>query len=130
MAALPGLLAAAADADDGRPDADEDGDSAAAGCSSTAAAAAATADAAAGGDSTALAFPWSSPAALDDPASAVAWLRRIRQALPAAHGNGSSSGRERRRLRLAAHCWLGLLGLCRAWQAKDAALTHRRVGIA
>ncbi|GFR47068.1 hypothetical protein Agub_g8754, partial [Astrephomene gubernaculifera] len=79
-------------------------------------------------------FPWHSTAGLDDPALQLTWLRRVRQSLgPLPYSDGgagtgigssSSSGTS---AWLAAHCWLGLLGVCRAWQAKDAMLVHRDI---
>lgn len=70
-------------------------------------------------------FPWSSAAGLDEPALQILWLQRLRKSLAVADasaGCGSEAASS-----LAAHCWLGLLGVCRGWQAKDPSLTHRWV---
>lgn len=72
-------------------------------------------------------FPWSSAAALDDPATMLPWLTRVRQAFTAyvSQCGGGGTVRERRQALLSAHCWMGLLGVCRGWQSKDAVLAHR-----
>ncbi|GIL62056.1 hypothetical protein Vafri_16372, partial [Volvox africanus] len=81
-------------------------------------------------------FPWSAPAGLDDPTLQLLWLRRIRQSLSGAGVGGHDGSRVSSSSNdggfgaaswLSAHCWLGLLGVCRGWQSKDVALTHRDV---
>ncbi|GLI61003.1 hypothetical protein VaNZ11_003264, partial [Volvox africanus] len=81
-------------------------------------------------------FPWSAPVGLDDPTVQLLWLRRIRQGLSGAGlgdhdgsraSSGSNGGGFGALSWLSAHCWLGLLGVCRGWLSKDVALTHRDV---
>ncbi|GIL81426.1 hypothetical protein Vretifemale_10446 [Volvox reticuliferus] len=90
-----------------------------------------------GGGAGGAGFPWSFPAGLDEPTLQLLWLRRIRQSLsgpgvagPEGGGVSSSTANDEcfgAASWLSAHCWLGLLAVCRGWQAKDAALTHRDV---
>ncbi|KAG2488037.1 hypothetical protein HYH03_013343 [Edaphochlamys debaryana] len=77
-------------------------------------------------------LPWSCTAGLDEPGLGVVWLRRLRGAFgPTAASAGGAAAAAVGAVGgggyLAAHAWLGLLGVCRAWQAKDSALTHRDV---